>query len=780
MTGSDRRPSRRNVSSVLCSVLFGLSFGLLGSPAGAHPPIEDALRRLAPEALTGTAAARAYLERGELERLEREWDLALADYTRAEALAPSLPGLDLARAELLLDRGQPATCEAAADGIVARDANALRAIELRARARAAQGMLGEAARDYDRWIHAAARVTPDDFIRRARWLEAAGPAYLDEALRGIDAGITRFGPIAGLLIEASEIESRLGHFAESRARLDRLDEEIARVRRHEPAPQRVPQRASTAAPRAPVTTAARAAGSSDPPTQPVLTRGPYLQAGGSSRIVIRWRTDVPCDSRVELALDDNPSIPVLVPGDVTDHEVELTDLGPAMEYKYSIGTTCCDVTGITFASSSFVTAPAPGPMGPTRVWLLGDSGFPTPDLARVRDAFLHWNGVHRLDAFLMLGDNAYNNGTDSDYQAAVFNMFPTLLAQHVLWPTRGNHDLLYAPLFSDYYDIFSMPTAGECGGMPSASEAYYSFDIGHVHFVCLDSEGSDRTRSGPMLRWLESDLAASSQPWNIAFWHHPPYSKGSHDSDNPIDSDGRMRDMRQVAGGILDSAGVDLMISGHSHSYERSYLLRGHYGVSATLTSAMKVDSLAGRIGGTGPYHKFGEGRTPLDGIVYTVLGSSSSVHFGTMNHPVMISSLLSLGSIVLDIEGLRLDARFLNDQGVALDSFAIFKGAALAAPRDARVADLAPRLRSIAPNPMRAASSIVYVMPRAGDARISVVDPAGRRVRLLESGRRAAGAHTIAWDGRRDSGHRVTPGVYFALLESGAGRSSARFAVLE
>src|SRR4029434_7395586 len=105
-----------------------------------------------------------------------------------------------------------------------------------------------------------------------------------------------------------------------------------------------------------------------------------------------------------------------------------------------------------------------------------------------------------------------------------------------------------------------MPTGGQIGGVPSGSEAYYSFEYANIHFICLDSEGSNRSASGPMLSWLELDLDANTRPWIIAFWHHPPYSKGSHDSDDSADSGGRMRDMRQNALPILRTGGVDVLL----------------------------------------------------------------------------------------------------------------------------------------------------------------------------------------------------------------------------
>lgn len=134
----------------------------------------------------------------------------------------------------------------------------------------------------------------------------------------------------------------------------------------------------------------------------------------------------------------------------------------------------------------------------------------------------------------MLGDNAYSTGTDNQYQAAVFDMYPELLRQSVLWTTLGNHDGYTADSATQtgpYYDNFTLPTAGEAGGLASGTEAYYSFDYANIHFICLESHETNRTPSGAMLAWLQQDVAATTQRWVIAFWHHPPYTKGSHNSD---------------------------------------------------------------------------------------------------------------------------------------------------------------------------------------------------------------------------------------------------------
>jgi hypothetical protein len=228
-----------------------------------------------------------------------------------------------------------------------------------------------------------------------------------------------------------------------------------------------------------------------------------------------------------------------------------------------------------------------------------------------------------------------------------------------------------------------------------------------------------------------------------------------------------MRDMRQNALPILEAAGVDLVLTGHSHSYERSMLIDGHYGISTTFHDSMKVDSGDGRPNGDGPYGKIVPGTTPHSGAVYIVAGSSGHIEAGgTLNHPVMISSLLEVGSLVLDVEGYRLDARFIDSAGVVRDSFTILKNLGL------DVAENVPThpilIEPVRPNPTSGATRIAWTLERPGPVRLSVLDASGRRRRDLASGERGAGRHEIVWDGRDDDGRAISPGIYFVLLESG------------
>jgi hypothetical protein len=79
-----------------------------------------------------------------------------------------------------------------------------------------------------------------------------------------------------------------------------------------------------------------------------------------------------------------------------------------------------------------------------------------------------------------------------------------------------------------------------------------------------------------------------------------------------------------------------------------------------------------------------------------------------------------------------------------------------------ARAAFLAPR-----PNPSASVTRLRFALPRGGRIRLEIFDVSGARVRLLAGGDHAAGEHETRWDGRDDQGRRVSPGLYFARLET-------------
>jgi hypothetical protein len=501
------------------------------------------------------------------------------------------------------------------------------------------------------------------------------------------------------------------------------------------------------------------------PTEMLILRGPYLQQGTPDKITVRWRTELASETTVRYGTSIGQlNQTTTVSGTRTKHVVPLTELTPDTVYFYSVGTPTQTLAGDD-ADHFFLTGPTVGSAKPTRILVLGDSGTGNGNAAAVRNAYLNYTGATHTDFWLMLGDNAYNTGTEAEYQAGVFDMYPSLLRSSVLWATLGNHDGISADSATQtgpYYDIFTLPTDAEAGGVASGTEAYYSFDYANVHFISLESFETDRSVGGDMITWLQLDLDQVTSDWIIAFWHHPPYTKGSHDSD----TEPRHDDMREIALPILEDAGVDIVFGGHSHSYERSFLLDQHYGLSTTLHDSMLVDGGDGRVSSGGAYTKPLAGGTPHRGAVYVVAGSSGKISGGPLNHPAMFSSINELGSVVLDVDGLQMDVRFLNSSGTIRDSFTLLRAApvGIGGPTAVRLTSL----RSVAPNPFNPRTEIEVSLAYAARLQLTIYNLRGERVRTLANVERSAGLHRVIWSGDDDAGMAVASGVYLVELRAG------------
>jgi hypothetical protein len=150
-----------------------------------------------------------------------------------------------------------------------------------------------------------------------------------------------------------------------------------------------------------------------------------------------------------------------------------------------------------------------------------------------------------------VGDHAYPDGTAEQFT----NCYDPTWGRHKLrtHPTPGDHD--YAqPNAQPYYDYFGA-TAGVSG------QGYYSFDLGQWHIIALNSNIA-RTANSAQMQWLKNDLATHSGICKLAYWHHPLYSSVSGTTSTAYTSVRPFWD-------TLYAHGVDLVINGHRHGYER-------------------------------------------------------------------------------------------------------------------------------------------------------------------------------------------------------------------
>lgn len=394
-------------------------------------------------------------------------------------------------------------------------------------------------------------------------------------------------------------------------------------------------------------------------------RRPYVQLVTETGGTIVWRSVAGEPSRVcwgeaPEALSRSTGSGALE----RDHAVRIEGLAPGSTVYYAAAASSCPPPSGGAPDDRFTTAPPRGGETPFRAWLVGDSGTGGARQLRVRDAMLAATVDRPIDLFLHVGDMAYDSGTTAEFDGRFFSPYAEILSHVPVWAAIGNHESYTADTATQtgpFYEAYVQPTAGEAGGLPSGTEAYYAFDWGNVHFVVLDTQESDRTPRGAMLTWLDMDLSANDQEWTVAFFHHPPYSHGSHDSD----AETQLRQVRENIVPLLDAHGVDLVLTGHSHIYERSFLVRGAYDTPTTAAGHV-VDSGDGRLDGDGAYE------SGALGAVHVVAGHGGASVSGRGDHPLMFFSEVAYGSCLLDVRGPLLTLTNVRDDGAETDEVAL------------------------------------------------------------------------------------------------------------
>ncbi len=398
----------------------------------------------------------------------------------------------------------------------------------------------------------------------------------------------------------------------------------------------------------------------------------YLQLAAPDAMTLRWGTEqAAADTLFYGLVADKLDQRLSESSTTVSHKLRLKGLQADTRYYYRIQH---QGQWLQPRAEWFVTSPVSGSARAARIWVMGDPGK-SRERPQVIDAGLAWLKGHAqgraayADVLLTTGDNAYASATNAEYLREFFLPYAKVLKNIPLWAVYGNHD---ARRWA-FYKLFDQPLNGESGGLASHSKHYFSFNYGQAHFILLDNHHFDLSPETAMTDWLVRDIKQTRQKWVIVLFHHPPYTGGTHDSDNEKDSHGRMKRTRENLLPVLEKAGVDLVIAGHSHVYERSHLLRCHYGLSKSFSDGMIVDKGVVKAG-IREYKKLASFDSGKTGTMYMVLGSSGEGNQRGTEHPALPFASAKAGSVVLDIDGVALTSRYITANGRVEDIFRITK----------------------------------------------------------------------------------------------------------
>ena len=191
-------------------------------PALGHADVLERIADLNRQIEGNPGIGALYLKRGELHRLHRDWPAARADYKMAAGLAPELAEVDYAFGRMWHEAGRPDLARPALDSFLALRPHNADALLTRSRVLALLGEPRQAVSDLTAAIARLDPPTPEVYLERARLIAVQGPEHATQALKGIDAGVARLGPIVSLIQFAIDLEVGQGRYHAALARMDGL------------------------------------------------------------------------------------------------------------------------------------------------------------------------------------------------------------------------------------------------------------------------------------------------------------------------------------------------------------------------------------------------------------------------------------------------------------------------------------------------------------------------------------------------------------------------------
>lgn len=285
--------------------------------------------------------------------------------------------------------------------------------------------------------------------------------------------------------------------------------------------------------------------------RPYFISGPMVQMPEPNAFTLLWQLDPP--RTITLRVTDSQNQPV-ASVQLTDGRAVVTDLKPGQDYRYEM-IDSTEGEDILLHADTVRTAPPPGT--PFRFLAFGDTGDGGPDQYRVARLLPEY----QVDLIVHTGDLVYSVGAAEDYIEHFYRPYAGLLARVPFYPTLGNHDYMTAE-GQPFVDAFDLPRNGP---RPDRPEREYWFDYGDVRFVALDSNIDGEELGRVIAPWLDGVLADAGNRWKVVYFHEPVYTSGRYIPSEKIEL---------TVLPIIEKHGVQLVLTGHNHGYERTHPVR--------------------------------------------------------------------------------------------------------------------------------------------------------------------------------------------------------------
>jgi len=382
---------------------------------------------------------------------------------------------------------------------------------------------------------------------------------------------------------------------------------------------------------------------------------PYLQPGNASTLtkeqkVLIWQTDsIPGKYKVEFALGSfgqkvSVAKTTFVKLNLNNkttflYRASLTGLKFDSEYSYRVSLNEQTITEGSFSTRSKKQQ--------TKFAVFGDCGAGTPQQAEIAYQVFQ----QKPQFVLVTGDNVYRSGLESEYRKNFFPYYSSkeaspltgapLMQSVPFYMLLGNHDVFGSdfdktPDGLAYFYYNDLPLNGPSTELTVTVEgsegkvkafksnsgsrfpkmSNFSFDQGNVHIVCLDANPYTNPLDPTLVQWLSEDLRNSKADWKIVSYHHPGFNSSKAHYD--------YQQMRLLSP-VLEQLGVDLVLTGHVHNYQRTLPLT--FDPQKNSTGTQYLISNEGRVDGKFMLDEKFDGitNTKPKGIIYIVTGAGGA-----------------------------------------------------------------------------------------------------------------------------------------------------------